>query len=295
MISFHPPIHEPPERIPLTCALGVRFLDAATGGFVGADVAVEPLSRISLGLSAEAWPVNAPRQKTVGTVTPSGVLAFHGLSGLRDVERSTVEDPWNAAQAPREFQIEVIDKLGRFLPCTFIVTAPQRGFAHFAEDGSPPWIEEGAVPLFSAPSRPIPGGVAAIRAELHDLATGEPAAWALVEASYSSGGSLRTARGLADDAGRVLLMFAYPEGQRRAFNASPPGNARGLSEQVWNIKLAFFHDASVPVEKAADYGRRLAQPAAAAAGGPSPLTILSEATLRFGEECNLKILDLFPA
>lgn len=295
MIGFHPPIHEPPERIQLTCALGLRFLDVATGAFVGADVGVESLNRTSLGLHAEAWPVNAPRQRTIGTVTPSGVLAFHGLPGLRDLEKSSAEDPWDDAPPPREFQIEVIDKLGRFLPCTFTVTAPQRGLAQFADDGSPPWIEEGAVPLFSAASRPIPGGLAAVRAEVRDLATGEPAAWALVEASYSSGGSLRTARGLADDAGRVLLMFPYPEGQRRAYGASPPGNARGLSEQEWNLKLAFFHEAIVPVENAADYGRRLSQPTAGAAGGPSPLTILTEATLRFGQECNLGVLDLFPA
>jgi hypothetical protein len=295
MIGFHPPIHEPPERIQLTCALGLRFLDVATGALAGADVAVESVSRTSLGLHAEAWPVNAPRQKTIGTVTPSGVLAFHGLPGLRELEKSSADYPWGEAPPPREFQIEVIDKLGRFLPCTFTVTAPQRGLAQFADDGSPPWIEEGAAPLFSAPSRPIPGGLAAVRAEVRDLATGEPAAWALVEASYSSGGSLRTARGLADDAGRVLLMFPYPEGQRRAYGASPPGNARGLSEQEWNLKLAFFHEAIVPVEKAADYGRRLSQPAAAAVGGPSPLTSLTEATLRFGQECNLGVVDLFPA
>lgn len=295
MIGFHPPIYEPPDRIQLTCALGLRFLDVAAGASVGADVAVESLNRTSLGLQAEAWPVNAPRQKTISTVAPSGVLAFHGLPGLRELERSSAKDPWDVSPPPRDFQIEVIDKMGRFLPCTFTVTAPQRGLAHFAEDGSPPWVEAGAVPLFSAPSRPIPGAMAVVRAELRDLATGEPAAWALVEASYSSGGSLQTARGLADDAGRVLLMFAYPEGQRRAYGASPPGNARGLSEQEWNIKLAFFHEAIVPVEKAADYGRRLAQPAAAAAGGPSPLTILTEATLRFAQECNLGILDLFPA
>jgi hypothetical protein len=295
MFGFHPPIHEPPERIQLTCALGLRFLDVAAGTPVGADVAVEPLNRTSLGLHAEAWPVNAPRQRTAGTVTPSGVLAFHGLPGLRKLENSTANDPWEDAPPPRDFQIEVIDKLGRFLPCTFTVTAPQRGLAQFADNGSPPWIEAGVVPLFSAPSRPIPGAVAIIRAELRDLATGAPAAWALVEASYSSGGSLKTARGLADDAGRVLLMFAYPEGQRRAYGASPPGNARGLSEQEWNIKLAFFHETIVPVEKAADYGQRLSQPPAAAAGGPSPLTVLSETTVRFAQERNLGILDLFPA
>lgn len=295
MIGYHPPIHEPPDRIQLTCALGLRFFDVASGALVGADVAVGPLNRTSLGLHAEAWPVNSPRQKTIGSVTPSGVMAFHGLPGMRELEKSSARDPWDDSPPPRDFQIEVIDKLGRFLPCTFTVTAPQRGLAHFAEDGSPPWIEAGAVPLFSAPSRPIPGAVAVVRAELRDLATDKPAAWALVEASYSSGGSLLTARGLADDAGRVLLMFAYPEGLRRPFGASPSGNTRSLSDQEWSIKLAFFHESSVPVEKAADYGRRLSQPAAEAAAGPSLNFVLTETTLRFGQECNLKILDLSPA
>jgi hypothetical protein len=295
MLAFHPPIHEPPERISLTSALGLRFLDVATGALVGADVAAEPLNRTSFGLRAEAWPVNAPRQRIPGTVTPGGVLAFHGLPGMRELERSRASDPWDDSPPARDFQIEVIDKLGRFLPCTFAVTAPQRGFAQYAEDGSPPWIEAGTVPLFSAPSRQIPGAVAVVRAELRDLATEKPAAWALVEADYSSAGSLKTARGLADDAGRVLLMFAYPEGQRRAYGASPPGNARGLSEQTWNVKLAFFHEAIAPIEKAADYGRRLSQPAAVATGGASPLTVLNEAAVRFAEERNLGILDLFPA
>ena len=294
MIGFHPPIHEPPERVSLTCPLGLRFLDVATNAFVTADVAVEPSKRESLGLQAKAWPVNAPRQKVTGTVTPSGVLAFHGLPGLREFENHGRNDPWTSPPLTRDFQIEVSDKLGRFLPCTFIISAPQEGLALFAELGSPPWIEGGAVPLFSAPSRALPAGLAVVRAELHELATGKPAAWALMEASFFSAGSWHTARGLADNEGRVLLMFAYPEGQRRAFGASPPGGARGLSHQEWTLKFTVFHQPVDRPEKAADYGRRLAQPLAQAWRGLSPITALEAETLFFGRECDLEIIQLVP-
>ena len=295
MIGSHPPIHEPAERVSVTCPLGLRFFDVATGVFVSADVAIGRCSRESLGLHVVAWPVGAPKQKTVGVVTPSGIVAFHGLPGLRKFENSAANDPWEVPHRARDFQIEVYDRLGRFLPCTFRVSAPEKGLALFAEDGSPPWVEAGAVPLFSAPSRPVPSGRAVVRAELREFATGREAAWAFIEASYSSAGSRRTARGLADEKGRVLLVFAYPEGQRRAFNVSPPGGSGGLSEQEWTLDFTVSHEPVPDAEKAADYGRRLTQPPALAGRGGSPAQLLSEETLRFGQELNLGIIDLVPA
>jgi hypothetical protein len=295
MNAFPLPTQGVPDRVSLTYPLGLRFLDVATKAFVPADMAIEPLRRESLGLQAEAWPLGAPRQKRTGIVTPSGAVAFHGLAGLRDFERSEEDDIWNSQPPARDFQVEVRDKMGRFLPCTFVVSAPQRGFALFSEDGSPPWIEAGAVPLFSAASRSLPTGLAVVRAELHDNATGDPAAWALMEASYFSAGSRHTARGLADEKGRVLLMFFYPEGQRRAFNSSPPGGARGLSQQEWTLDFDFYYEPAEPPEKAADYGRRFAQPPATAWCGSSPVTLLQDETVRFGQELDLGIVDLVSA
>jgi hypothetical protein len=295
MTGAHPAIHEPPERVSLTCPLGLRFFDMATGAFVAADLAIGPLTRESLGLHVVAWPVGAPKRKTIGVVTPSGIVAFHGLPGLRKFENSTAEDPWEVPNPARDFQVEVHDRLGRFLPCTFRVSAPEKGLAHFAEDGSPPWVEAGAVPLFSAPSRPLPTDRALVRAELREFATGRAAAWAFMEASYSSGGSRRTARGLADEKGRVLLTFAYPEGQRRAFNVSPPGGSRGFSQQEWTLDFAVFHQSVNDPEPVADYRLRLTQPSVLAGRGASPAELLSEETLRFGQELNLGIIDLVPA
>ncbi|RYE61332.1 MAG: hypothetical protein EOO82_02080, partial [Oxalobacteraceae bacterium] len=67
MTGFHSPIHEPPERLALTCPLGLRFVDAATGEFVRE------------GLRATALPVGPPRwqEKIKPVTTSSGILAFH--------------------------------------------------------------------------------------------------------------------------------------------------------------------------------------------------------------------------
>jgi hypothetical protein len=173
----------------------------------------------------------------------------------------------------------------------------------FGEDSSPPSIDTNVVPLFPAPSRIAPAGLAVVRAQLRKLATGTEAALALVEAVYSSAGRTRTARGLADGKGVVMLLFAYPEGHRRAFNSSPPGSARGLAEQEWTLDLRFFHEPTfTPVEipppalnpepEFADYSLRLSQPPVRAWRGESPLAPVSEATLQFGSELNLGILDL---
>ena len=289
-----PTIHEPPERFSLTCPLGLRFLDVATGAFVGSDVAIQSDKRESLGLYATACPIGALQQKTVAVVTPSGNLAFHGLPGLRKFENSEADDPWESPYPTRDFQIEVADRLGRFLPCSLVVSVPQRGLAVFAENGSPPWIEAGAVPLFSSPSRAIPGGLAVVRAELRELATGKPAAWAFVEANYFSGGLQRTARGMVDEKGRMVLLFAYPEGRRRSFNDSPPANTSGVFQQNWSLRFSFQYQSIPEREQRADYALRLNQPRASAWRGNSPLTALSEETLFFGRELNLGILDLAP-
>src|SRR5438552_13098391 len=123
MIGFHPST-DTPERISLTCALGLRLLDVATGTFVTAD-----------GLSARAWPVGVPWQAVDGITTPSGIIAFHGLPGLRAFERSDAENPWDPAPATRLFQVEVTDSSGRYLPCTFVVQAPAEGLANFDNNG----------------------------------------------------------------------------------------------------------------------------------------------------------------
>jgi hypothetical protein len=256
-------------------------------------------------MQATALPVGAPpwQDKITAVSTPSGILGFHGLPGLRRFENSDAEDPWQTPQATRAFQIQVIDALGRFLPCTFAINVPARGIATFADNSSPPWIENGDVPLFSAPSRAVPAGLAIVRAQLRVLRTGGDAALAQVEADYCSAGITRTARGLADEEGRVLLLFPYPEGQHRAFNSSPPGTGGGVTDQRWTLEFRFFHEStSTPAENPqpglnpwpefADYTLRLSQSQVLAWQRESPITPFHEGTLQFGSELNLGLIDL---
>jgi hypothetical protein len=274
------PTNNPPERASLTCPLGLRFLDVAIGTLV------------TEGLDAVAWPVGNPQRLTNSIVTPSGNHAFHGLPGLTTFETSNANDPWNPPPATREFQVEVSDEYLRFLPCTFAVSAPVQGLAQFANSGSPPWIDAGAVPLFSAPWRVAPAGLAVVRAELHDLTSARPAAWAFVEAILPYGGVTRIVRGLADDAGRVALLFAYPEGQRRPFGSSPPAGSHGPIRQQWAISLRFFSEPTDEPEPAANYATRLTQPPADAWRAVSPITPLIEKTLTFGLELDLGLVEL---
>jgi hypothetical protein len=286
MISFHPPIHAP-ERVTRTCALGLRFLDVATGAVV------------ANGLRASAWPIpslasgsDVRQGAREATLSPSGVLAFHALPGLRDFENSDAADPWQTSYRRRDFQVEVTDRCGRFLPCTFPITAPIEGLAVFQSDDSPPSTEAGAAPLFSAASRIPPAGLAVVRGELRLIVSGRPAAWTLVEARYVSAGMTRTARGLADENGHLLLLFPYPEGQRRAFNGSPPGATGGLSEQQWSLDLSFCHHPTSVAERMADYSTRLTQPPVQAWRGASALTTVGRETLQFGRELELGVVEL---
>jgi hypothetical protein len=284
MTGLDPQIH-PPERVLLACPLGLRFLDVAIGAFVqeGLCVAALPPDRPLPQL------LNLVRAGGNSVVNPSGVHTFHGLPGLRAFENSAADDPWNPPPATREFQVAVGDWERRFLPCTFIVRAPGKGLANLTDDNSPPSMATGAVPLFSAPGRAVPSGCAAVRAELRDHATARPAAWASVEAAYVSGGVTRIARGLADNAGRVALLFPYPEGLRRPFGASPPASG---TTQEWTLSLSFAHAAIAGPEPVADYAIRLNQPPATASRATSPPGAVIEETLTLGSELNLGLIDL---
>ena len=292
MIGLHPSIHEPPERLSLTCPLGLRFLDTATGTLV-ADGGLSQTG--GAGLRASAWPDGNPHAKKDAIVTPSGIHSFSGLPGLRRFENNEADDPWNPPPETAVFQVEVTDTFNRFLPCRLSIDAPVRGLVDFGGNGSPPGFESGAVPLFSAPWRALPTGLAVVRAELKDGLTGRPAAWAVAEASYSSGGLLRTARGLADGQGRLVMLFAYPEGQRHSFNGSPPLSAQSLSQQQWTLNLGFFYVSVDDPESAAVYEFRLDQPPVNAWRGESPMTPLFEESLTFGRELNLGAVFLEPA
>src|SRR5262245_27597003 len=289
------------ESLTIVAPLGLRFHDEATG------------RNVKDGLIVTAYPPENPMRRVRAFANPSGVYALRNLPGLRAVENGRGDDKfWAAPPASGAFVIEVVDGERRFLPFRFTVEAPVRGVFVWADPqaGSPPAHPPG-VPVFSSASRVAPVGMAALRAELRewrpsDDHVGEPAAWAVLEARL---GGRRLARGVADDQGRVALIFPYPEPVfdelssplgARPF-ASPGADGPSLREQEWIIEL----DAS--------YGRlRPAPPSSEAPALPALDSFLTQppadlwedserhqpllsAPLRFGQELILRSKTFNPA
>jgi hypothetical protein len=231
------------ERTISVAPLGVRFWDAVTGRTVS-----DRLRVVEVETGRPAF------------VNRSGVfVAGAMIRGTGDAAF------WASPPERRTLTLEVSDALGRFHTLRFDAEAPTRGV--FGEEcGSPP---AGTVPLFSLPSRPYPPGTAAVRAELVDALTGDPAAYAVLEVSAAG---IETARGIADELGRVLVLLPYPEPPWHG--PSPPAGSRPLSAQTWPLQLAVRYSPLSPPDTP-DLCAVLAQPHT----GP-----VVDAELAFGRE-----------
>lgn len=239
----------PLEVVQRSAALGVRFWDVA-----GATDVID-------GLVVEVFPRANPRLRRRARCSPSGVYVAHAVSGLHDFEfdrRESLTALWTAAQSGplSKFRIEVTDPLGRFLPLAFDADLPVRGLLRgaalplspplgwglsppFMPLASPPLLTE-HIPLFSAPSRAVPPPLAVVYAQLAAQGSRQPLAWALL--AVRIGGALR-GLGVSDAAGRVAVMFPYPEPARRPL-ASPP-EPRG--DFGWDVALdAYCSQSTAP-------------------------------------------------
>ncbi len=163
------------------------------------------------------------------------------------------------------------------------------------------------MPLFSSPSRSVPAAMAVLRAELHEWSQeadhiGGPAAWAVIEARI---GGRVTARGFADEKGRIALIFPYPEPLIDGLDSppdvsrlSPPGPAgQSLRAQEWSIELVAFYGRLRPVpptfnaQPIPDLSDVFMQPPAdlyADSERQMPLTVVK---LRFGQELTVRSRD----
>jgi hypothetical protein len=293
------------ERISRVAPLGIRFWDGATNRFVGSDLAVS------------AFPPGRPDRRLFARASSAGVYGFPLLPGLPAPELYGAgdDDYWQQVRT-RTWTIEVFDPVGRFLPCTFPADAPARGlFATLCAQGSPVGplppefllgsplaLPPSCVPLFSAPTRPVPAGMAAARAELVDVERGRPASWALLQVRPPRSSA---AWGMADGAGRVLVILPYPAPARTLLD-SPPGSppfssaARPLWEQVWPVDVAAYSASpgsplwgEQPGEQpsAPDLCAVLAQPPADLWLTRAPPQLFSTETLVYGRELVLRSLD----
>lgn len=234
------------ERKTLIAPLGVRFWDVATGGYV------------SDGLRVTAYPDNDRLQSTEATPNRSGTFVLHHASGLHSFEMNLGNLPFtDLLPARQRFTVEVRDERRRFLPLKFEADLPCKGFFKWRGSMTPrgpldPPDNSSSVPLFSSILRPAPAGMAVLRAELYESPSREinnvrimmPAAWAVLEAR-SQGRLL--GRGIADEKGRLALIFAYPPPRDPISSlGSPPARAftAGIPflQQEWTIQLQAYYE-----------------------------------------------------
>jgi hypothetical protein len=251
------------EVVQRNCAIGIRFWDVVTA-----------TSAIA-GLDVQIFPHANPAARRAAYPNPSGIYVAHGISGLVKFECDS-SDPadqiWlNAASSPkRAYRVEVRDPLDRFLPIGFDTDLPERGLCTWAtgsfsppqtiplvnDSGSPPMLLIERVPLFSAPTRPVPEPLAVVYAQLKEMGSIRMAAWALLGVHIDS---VQRGLGLADGSGRVTVMFPYPEPPRSPL-ASPP---EARSDYHWTITLSAYCSAASPtpseVPKIPDLARILEQ------------------------------------
>lgn len=262
------------DRVSWVAPFGVQFCDAVTH------------TPIRMGLEVLIRLQEQPQQQMRAHANSSGIMLAHRLPGMAArIAGMGDAEFWRNPPPTRDYEIQVSDRMGRYLPLRFQASLPLRGLCvPESLRRSPPMSSE--IPLYSSPSRSRPGPMALLRSQLRDVASDQPVPWALVEA-WHQGRML--GRGVADASGQVLLMFAYPEPERRAGsppaanNASPPGTPALFS---WELELRVF-SSDLPADLAPDCDLLLSQPAVTPLLAQSPPLPLAQLTLHFNREIAL--------
>lgn len=142
----------PLETISVFTALGIQFWDAAL------DIPVTD------ALDVAAQPQDTAYRPVSAFRTASGVYAFQGLPGLHSIEYPQADSNlFGSPPTALPFVLSVADTLHRFVPTLFAVHLPlgYAGLFLSNDSTSPPGVGARAY-LFSAPTRPIGPGIAAI-------------------------------------------------------------------------------------------------------------------------------------
>src|SRR5437764_3437647 len=142
------------DRLSLVTPLGIRFWDAVTNSVIADGLRVVVHPNDNLNLSTQGFPNRL------------GIYIFRNLPGLRAVENGVDEDAttfWSNPPVQLPFVLEVYDYDQRFLPFQINMTLPQHGlFALSCVKVGVPSQPTTLVPLFSAPPRAVPGGLAVL-------------------------------------------------------------------------------------------------------------------------------------
>jgi hypothetical protein len=214
------------EKAGVFTPLGLRFWDSALNRQVGDSLGVK------------AWPCSGSGPAVNAFRTASGVYAFQGLPGLREVEAYDGDRvPAVPPGGKKLFAIEIKDRLRRFLPIVFKVELPLSYRGIYRINGEPAPGEPAPEPRFylvSAPTRAVSTGMAVIYAGLIDRATGNPAAHALMTVEVEGE---ETRYGIADERGNIAILFPYPTLKIPLSDSLPAGDPVPLTGQSWPITI----------------------------------------------------------
>jgi hypothetical protein len=238
------------ETFSRVAPLGVRFWDVAAQAPVVDGLVVT---------------ARTPQKRVLPMVANSkGVYILQNVPGLRAFETGDGSIAfWNNAPVPQPYQLEARDTQRRFHPFKFEAGVPTRGIFAWDCPLSPPLapagVPSGYVPAYSTTSRPLPGGMIAVRADLYDPDADVPAAWATLEVLLD-GAVL--GRGIADMRGCVVVVFPYPELVDTTPGSSPLDFGMPLEEQRWSLSLRAAYGPLDPVPSVPDLCAVLSQPEA---------------------------------
>jgi hypothetical protein len=208
--------------------------------------------------------------------SPSGVFVAHALPGMNGFDAPEVTSP---GVTPDRYSLSVHDTLGRYVDASIGIDPPSDSlFEPACLYASPAADTPPHVPLYSACTRPLPGALAVVRADLRLASNPEQAAsWACIELSL---GGPRIATGVADANGSVLLLCPLPAPREPTRRASPPA---GFERMVWEVSLRAFWNPAHRAEPVPDLCDVHAQPEVMLLQLRSPATPLSPLQLRAGE------------
>jgi hypothetical protein len=273
------------DRVVRPAPIGLRFRDVATG---------LPLrDRLTVSVAS----LRNPARNLILEVNGSGVWYANRFPGFSDAALAAAAD-WTAIAQP--CRITVGDPLGSFLPAIFDLDLPVKGLvdwpgwsglpqaplAPLIDDPTAGVVSPQQLPLFSSTSRAAPGPMAELRAQLARIDTGEPAAWAVVTASCAGA---TCGIGQADDKGRVVLFFAYPDRPRASLATSPPA----ITDFRWSLDVrAYWNDLPADAVPAfADVMAQLNHPRDLMQSTASPAQVLAAQDLSLGRPLTLRTTD----
>lgn len=251
------------DRVLVNAPIGLGFWDAVSASLV-AD-----------GLVVSTRPRHATEPKLVARPSLRGIQVFHRLPGLaRYVMPWPIDD--TTVPVPVSFTLDVSDEYGRFQPFFLEAECPTEGlFLPSCLQSSPP--EGRYIPMFSSPTRSVPAGMAAVRAELRDAQSGEPAAFAMIVVEHDG---RELGRSFADRDGRISVIFAYPE----PLWSSPLSTERWS----WPVQISAFYRPGSQTEKSPSLCDVLTQPPAQLLSEGSPPTPFPDPLLEWGRELVLR-------